>query len=71
MKVGDLVIINISDLDENDEMIHSGACGLIIEEFEYESTATPPNRIFNVKLLGEERCNYYYESNLGMINESR
>ena len=71
MKIGDLVIINISDLDENDEMIRSGAYGLIIEEFEYESTATPPNRIFNVKLLGEERCNYYYESNLGMINESR
>ena len=48
MKVGDLVIININDLDENDEMIHSGACGLIIEEFEYESTAVPPNRIFNI-----------------------
>ena len=70
MKVGDLVIINISDLDENDEMIRSGAYGLIIEEF--KPNPTPPlDRIFNVKLLGEERCNYYYESNLGIINESR
>ena len=71
MKIGDLVIININDLDENDEMIHSGACGLIIEEFEYNPTSPPLDKIFNVKLLGEERCNYYYESHLGMINESR
>ena len=71
MKVGDLVRVTINDLDKNDEMIPTGTCGLIIEEVDYKSSSIPPNKIFNVKLLGRDDCNHYYESNLGVINESR
>jgi hypothetical protein len=71
MKVGDLVKVSINDIDKNDELIPVGTCGLIIEEAAFRSSATPPNKVFKVKLLGRDDCNYYYASNLGVINEGR